>query len=104
MNQQTPEQIEAHLLSHNTESPTYVNLYFIGGSLCIDLDVSTDRLTMMDVYTLHLDGKGYNFVSGDEFKMTEAGTAFVRELYLKTKGETDYYRDKVNPSPRPITR
>jgi hypothetical protein len=77
-------------------------IYFIGGTLCVDFvkDFVKGGIAM------NLDGKGLVYGGLNKFRknsqvyLPEYITDMVRKLYLRIKGETEHYREKVGTNAR----
>jgi hypothetical protein len=67
-------------------------MYFVGGTLCLDWSKGG--------IGLNLDGKGFVFgtsplIKNDRVYQPQHILTLVRECYLETKGQTDYFKRVV---------
>jgi hypothetical protein len=67
-------------------------MYYVGGSLCVDFDNG--------FYAFNLDGRGFCVLDGEEtkFEIPNDILPIIQKTYLDSKGETDYYKEKVKVS------
>jgi len=64
-----------------------MSMYYVGGTLSISLD--SKRFV-----ALNLDGEGFD-QDDNILQQPEFIKKIVRDIYVETKGETQYYKDEI---------
>lgn len=94
------ELVEFHDQTLKTPLKHEFNAYYVGGTLCLDVPFwkpypskASDN-GKMEVILLNLDGCASSTIYGG-FVMDLINLELVREIYVYSKGKTDYYKSKV---------
>ncbi len=72
------------------ENVRNLNSYYVGGTLCIDHNGRT--------YLFNLNETVNDTSSGITYLLSIKSIKLLFNLYLEVKGETEYYKEKINNS------
>ena len=72
-----------------------INVYYVGGSLCIDSKCPTDAsITYCTILNLNKTGNA-DFAGDYPFDIPDHIYSLLKKLYLKVKGNTDFYKNTI---------
>lgn len=83
---------EHTLLTEMLNNIKSLKSYYIGGTLCIDLEDAEDT----QVLCINLNGTIRDLVTEESRNMNDWNTDLAFKIYKEEKGETDYYLECKN--------